>query len=168
MSPLAPRRFSTMKVCLRSSVRRWASMRAAMSVLPPAENPSTKRTVFTGYSAASAPLAIKARMAATPQLVLMALSSGLILCLLPCGSGALGRLRIPLALAHAGDLHVREHAGLLKRVAVHESLRRGAAADVDDQQAARVVLAIVGERRAGEDQYALLAVEVVEVGLQAF
>src|SRR5688572_9642573 len=128
MSPLAPRRFSTMKLCFRSSVRRWASMRAAISVLPPAENPSTNRTVFTGYSAAPAPLA--ARMAATAairQLFFMALF--LLLSTfdfrLRAPSGSLGRLRIPLPFAHAGDRDAREHAGLLERVAVHERLRRG-------------------------------------------
>src|SRR5262245_38378940 len=81
-------------------------------------------------------------------------------------SSPFGRLRIPLPLAHARDGHVREHARLLERIRIGESLGLGPAADVDDQKAADDFLAVVAERRAGDDQDVLLAVEVVEVRLQ--
>src|SRR5689334_17314198 len=86
---------------------------------------------------------------------------------IPRRSGALGRPRIELLLAHARDLHLREESALLERVAVHERLRFRAAADIDDEETADVVLAVVAQRRAGQHQDLLLAVEVIDMRLQS-
>src|SRR5882672_577876 len=85
----------------------------------------------------------------------------------PSDLGSLRRLRIPLPLAHARDRDAREHARLLKWVGVHKSLGLGTAVHMDDQQAADVPLAIVAQRRARDDQYFILAVKIIDVGLQA-
>src|SRR5262245_9226258 len=108
---------------------------------------------------------IAASAAMMPSVLLFFMAPPSAFCL---NSGPFRRLRIPLPLAHARDRHAREHARLLERVRVREGLRLGAAANVDDQQATNNLLAVVGKRCSGDDQYVLLTVEIGEMRLQAF
>jgi hypothetical protein len=49
-APPAPTRLSTMKLCLNASASFWLTMRAMMSVLPPAANGTMTVTVLAGQS----------------------------------------------------------------------------------------------------------------------
>src|SRR5258706_7770038 len=83
-------------------------------------------------------------------------------------SRAFRRLRIKLSLVHARDRNAAEHAGLRERVAVHKSLCFGASLHVDDQQAADELLAVITGSCSRNNQDALLATQILYVGLHGF
>ena len=73
----------------------------------------------------------------------------------PAWSIAVGRFRrgggIPLAAAHARDLHVAKQAGLAKRLVPREGLGRGEVGHVDDQDAAGSRRPVLGGALLAED-----------------
>ena len=74
--PEAPGRFSTTTGWPKLSASFWAMSRPTMSVEPPGEKPSIRRTVLVGYACANALLAstIAAQIETNPQTVLVRIS----------------------------------------------------------------------------------------------
>src|SRR5437588_13121328 len=68
--------------------------------------------------------------------------------------------RVPLAPAHARDLHALEQSGLAEGLVAGKLLRLFPARYVDDETAPRARDAVVGEQRAAEHQKVRVPVEI--------
>src|SRR5580765_7783437 len=80
--------------------------------------------------------------------------------------GALGRdLGMPLPTAHARDLRRLEQSRLAKRLIGRERLGRLAVGNVDDEDAAKTRLAVLGQQSAAEHDLVFVPLEVGEVRL---